>query len=146
MDTLSPKERSRVMSLVRGKNTKPELAVRRLIHRLGYRYRLHRRDLPGSPDLVFSSRRAVIFVSGCYWHRHNCPNGRRLPKTRTSWWRGKLESNRCRDISQQRKLRRAGWRVMVVWECQIRVERLPALQNRIVRFLDMNNTSKARKK
>jgi len=133
MDTLSPAERSRIMSMVRSKDTTPELVVRRLAHHMGYRFRLHRTDLPGRPDLVFPSRRAVIFVSGCFWHRHDCPNGRRLPKTRTRWWRGKLESNRKRDATVQRRLRRLGWRVMVVWECQLKdVDRVA---RRIARFL-----------
>jgi len=139
MDTLSPDERSRIMSLVRSKDTKPEMVVRRLAHRLGYRYSLHRRDLPGSPDLVFPSRQAIIFVSGCYWHRHGCPNGRRLPKTRTRWWREKLESNRKRDQTTQRRLRRLGWRVMVIWECQLRN---PArIERRLMRFLSQHKSA-----
>lgn len=131
---MSPEERSRIMSLVRAKDTKPEMLVRRLVHRLGYRYRLHVRDLPGSPDLVFPSRQAVIFVSGCFWHRHDCPNGRRLPKTRTDWWREKLEGNLRRDQVQRRKLRRMGWRVMVIWECQL--TDVNRLAKRLKRFLD----------
>lgn len=135
MDTLSAEERSHVMSLVRSKDTKPEMVVRRLLHRLGYRYRLHVRDLPGSPDLVFPSRKAVIFVSGCYWHRHNCVNGRRLPKTRSEWWENKLEANRKRDQTQQRQLRRHGWRVLIVWECQITPSQIDRLSARLQRFL-----------
>ena len=133
MDTLRPKERSHIMALVRSKNTKPEMVVRRLVHRLGYRYRLHRRDLPGTPDMAFPSRHAVIFISGCFWHRHKCPNGRRLPKSRKKWWREKLERNRKRDQAQQRKLYRMGWRVMVVWECQLK--KLDIVERRIKRFL-----------
>lgn len=136
MDTLSPQDRSHIMSLVRSKDTKPELVARRLIHRMGYRFRLHRSDLPGTPDLVFPSRNAVIFVNGCFWHRHNCSKGKRLPKTRNTWWRRKLEGNKKRDRSQHRQLRRLGWRVMVIWECQIMDKKLPALEKRIVRFLD----------
>lgn len=133
MDTLKSGERSRIMSLVRAKDTRPEKIVRSLVHSLGYRYLIHVRSLPGSPDLVFPSRRAVIFVSGCFWHRHTCPNGRRLPKTRTRWWREKLEANRRRDQAQHRKLRRRGWRVMVIWECQLRD--LPRVARRVKRFL-----------
>jgi len=136
MDTLTPEDRSRIMSLVRSKDTKPEMIVRRLVHRLGYRYRLHVHDLPGSPDLVFPSRRSVIFVSGCFWHRHNCPNGHRLPKTRTRWWYEKLEGNRRRDKAQHKRLRRQGWRVMVVWECQIQPGKINILATRIRGFLD----------
>ena len=133
MDPLSPEERSRIMALVRSKNTKPEMVVRRLVHRLGYRYRLHRHDLPGTPDLTFPSRHAVIFINGCFWHRHKCPNGQRLPKSRKKWWREKLESNRKRDHAQQCKLRRMGWRVMVVWACQLKKPDI--VERRIKRFL-----------
>ncbi len=100
---------------------------------MGYRYRLHVRDLPGSPDMAFPSRRAVVFVSGCFWHRHDCPNGRRLPKTRAEWWQAKLEGNRRRDQAQHRELRRQGWRVMVIWECQLKD--IDRLAGRIKRFL-----------
>lgn len=133
MDTLTQDERSRVMALVRSKDTKPEQVVRRLVHHMGYRFRLHRRDLPGSPDLVFPSRRAVIFVSGCFWHRHDCPNGRRLPKSRRRWWRDKLEKNRKRDQAAQRRLYRKGWRVMVVWECQL--TNIDRIQRRLEKFI-----------
>ncbi len=118
-DTLSPRERSERMSRVRSTDTKPEMRVRRLVHGLGYRYRLHVRELPGTPDLVFPSRRAVIFVHGCFWHRHeNCALAR-LPKSRLDFWRKKLESNTTRDAAQQERLRELGWRVLVVWECQL---------------------------
>jgi len=121
------------MSLGRSKNTNPEPMVRRLAHRMGYRFRLHRPDLPGRPDLVFPARGAVLFVHGCFWHRHDCPNGRRLPKTRTRWWREKLEANRKRDAAAQRQLRRLGWRVMVIWECQL--PDIDRVARRIGRFL-----------
>lgn len=118
-DTLTPRERSERMSRVRSTDTKPEMRVRRLVHGLGYRYRLHVRELPGTPDLVFPSRRAVIFVHGCFWHRHeNCALAR-LPKSRLDFWRKKLESNTTRDAAQQERLRELGWRVLVVWECQL---------------------------
>ena len=118
-DTLSPRERSERMSRVRSTDTKPEMRVRRLVHGLGYRYRLHVRERPGTPDLVFPSRRAVIFVHGCFWHRHeNCALAR-LPKSRLDFWRKKLESNTTRDAAQQERLRELGWRVLVVWECQL---------------------------
>ena len=122
MDTLSTIERSERMSRVRGADTKPELAVRRLIHGLGYRYRLHRSDLPGRPDLVFPARRKVIFVHGCFWHRHpdrSCCLAR-MPKSRLHFWRAKLEGNRERDIRNQQQLRALGWRSLVLWECQLR--------------------------
>lgn len=119
MDTLTSKERSHIMSLVKAKDTKPEMVVRRLIHAMGYRYRLHDRTLPGCPDLVFKSHRKVIFVSGCFWHRHHCPNGTRMPKTRIAFWRKKLEGNKARDTKNIRELRQQGWKVLVIWECSI---------------------------
>lgn len=120
MDTLTREQRSERMSRVRSRDTKPELVVRRLVHAAGYRYRLHRRDLPGTPDLVFRQRRKVIFVHGCFWHRHaGCPNCR-LPKTRLDFWRPKLEANAVRDRDALRRLKRLGWSVLVVWECEVR--------------------------
>ncbi|RMB07975.1 very short patch repair endonuclease [Eilatimonas milleporae] len=121
MDTLSKRQRSERMGRIKAKDTKPEMTVRRLVHGLGYRYRLHRRDLPGNPDLVFTSRRKVIFVHGCFWHRHpdkDCKLAR-LPKTRLDFWLPKLEANRERDIKKQKQLRDLGWRFMIIWECQL---------------------------
>lgn len=118
MDTLSPEERSERMSRVRGKNTRPERRVRSMAHRLGYRFRLHRRDLPGKPDLVFPRRRVALFVHGCFWHRHEaCPLAR-LPKSRRDFWEPKLESNRLRDIAAKQRLESMGWRVVAIWECE----------------------------
>ena len=119
MDTLQPAERSRRMSLIRSKDTAPEMLVRRIVHGMGYRYRLHRRDLPGSPDLTFPAHRKVIFVHGCYWHRHNDPTCKlaRLPKSRLDFWLPKLERNRARDRENQERLATLGWDVLVVWEC-----------------------------
>jgi DNA mismatch endonuclease, patch repair protein len=132
-DTLSPQDRSERMSLIRSKNSKPELFVRRLIHSLGFRYRLHGRDLPGSPDLVFPSRNAVIFVHGCFWHQHrNCKHAR-APKSRLSYWSPKLAGNQERDCRNRKALRLAGWRVLVIWECQLNQ---PNLKRRIVHFLE----------
>ena len=127
MDTLSPKDRSERMGRVRSKGSKPEMAVRRLVHGLGYRYRLHGKGIPGRPDLVFRSRRKVIFVHGCFWHRHpGCPLTR-LPKSRLDFWKPKLERNRERDREVQQALRDEGWSYLVVWECEVRdVEDLTA--------------------
>ncbi|MBX3478363.1 MAG: DNA mismatch endonuclease Vsr [Brevundimonas sp.] len=135
MDSLSPVQRSARMSRVRGKNTGPELAVRSLVHSLGYRFRLHRRDLPGTPDLVFPSRRKVILVHGCFWHRHPDPDCKlaRMPKSRQEFWRPKLEGNRARDLRDEAALRAAGWEVMTVWECQLRDR--ASLANEIGTFL-----------
>ncbi|MEL6467874.1 MAG: DNA mismatch endonuclease Vsr [Pseudomonadota bacterium] len=120
MDTLSRQERSKRMSLVRARDTKPEMRVRRLTHALGYRYRLHRRDLPGKPDLVFGPRRKVIFVHGCFWHRHPDPDCKlaRLPKSRQDFWLPKLEGNRERDERNNAMLTEMGWDVLEVWECE----------------------------
>lgn len=134
-DTLTPNERSERMSLVRSKDTKPEMLVRRLTHGMGYRYRLHRRDLPGCPDLVFPGRRKVIFVHGCFWHRHGkrCPLTR-WPKSKMDFWRPKLEANRARDKRNQRALRALGWDWLVVWECDLGDRE--SLRMKIKEFLD----------
>lgn len=134
MDHLDKQQRSAQMARIHAKNTRPELTVRKLLHSLGYRYRLHISKLPGKPDLVFAGRRRVIFVHGCFWHRHPGCGLARLPKSRLDFWGPKLSENRRRDQRNDRALRKLGWRVMVVWECQIKNrERLAA---RFRRFLD----------
>ncbi len=133
-DTLSPEERSERMSRVRSKDTKPEMRVRRLVHSLGYRYRLHSGKLPGRPDLVFPGRRKVIFMHGCYWHRHEGCARCRLPKSRLDFWAPKLERNRLRDLENQSKLEELGWDVLMVWECE--VEEAAGLPGRIMSFLE----------
>lgn len=120
------------MAAVKSNDTAPEMNVRRLVHRLGYRYRLHVRDLPGTPDLVFVSRRKVINVSGCFWHMHGC--GRcRIPNSRRGYWVAKLERNRRRDERVRRELRRLGWAVLTIWECQLRDRERVEL--RVAKFL-----------
>ncbi len=119
MDTLTREQRSERMSRVRSKDTKPELEVRRLIHSLGFRYRLHSSTLPGHPDIVFGTRRKVIFVHGCFWHRHEgCPQCR-MPKSRVQFWKPKLNTNRERDLANQEKLTDMGWDFLIVWECEL---------------------------
>ena len=118
-DILTPEQRSERMSRIRWRDMKPELVVRRLTHALGYRYRLHRRDLPGRPDMAFISRRKVIFVHGCFWHRHARCRLARLPKSRRDYWIPKLEGNRTRDLHNQTELDRMGWSVLVIWECEV---------------------------
>lgn len=119
MDTMTPEQRSERMSRVRSKDTKPELEVRRLVHSLGYRYRLHGNDLPGHPDLVFRKYRKVIFVHGCFWHRHaGCPRCR-MPKSRLRFWKSKLNANKKRDLANQDELKKMGWHFMIVWECEL---------------------------
>jgi DNA mismatch endonuclease (patch repair protein) len=134
MDTLTPLQRSERMTRVRATNTKPELAVRRLAHRLGYRYQLHRRNLPGTPDMVFAGRRKVVFVHGCFWHRHAGCALARLPKTRQEFWLPKLTANAARDKRHAAALRRLGWGVMTIWECELRQQ--AQLASRLRRFLD----------
>lgn len=119
-DVLTPAQRSFNMSRIRGKDTAPELAVRRLVHGMGFRYRLHGAALPGKPDLVFAGRRKVIFVHGCYWHMHDCPYGRVAPKTNAAFWQTKRLSNVARDVRNLQDLKGQGWSVLVVWECQAR--------------------------
>ncbi len=113
-------ERSAIMRAVRSGDTSPELTVRRLLHARGYRYRLHRKDLPGKPDLVFPGRRRVIFIHGCFWHGHDCARGARVPKTNTDYWVEKVERNRARDARAGHLLAEQGWSVLVVWECELR--------------------------
>jgi len=120
MDKISQQDRSRMMSRVKAKGTKTELEVRRLVHSLGYRYRLHVEDLPGKPDLVFRSRKKIIFVHGCFWHRHDCSLGRQVPKSRKKFWIPKLERNAERDEEVRVRLECLGWKVMVVWGCDLK--------------------------
>lgn len=117
MDTRTPEQRRRIMQAVRSKNTEPELVVRRLLHSMGYRYRLHRKDLPGRPDIAFISRRKAVFVHGCFWHGHECPKGR-LPKSRLDYWKPKISKNRKRDRANEEHLRSLGWSVLVIWQCE----------------------------
>jgi DNA mismatch endonuclease (patch repair protein) len=113
------------MSRIQGKDTRPEMIVRKLVFAMGFRYRLHVRGLPGCPDLVFPARMKVILVHGCFWHRHSCGNGRVVPQTRKSFWLNKLLGNKRRDARNRRALRKLGWDVLIVWECQTdRTERL----------------------
>jgi DNA mismatch endonuclease, patch repair protein len=113
-------DRSTIMAKIRSKNTKPELIVRRLTHSLGYRYRLHRKDLPGKPDLVFAKRKKVIFVHGCFWHSHNCRVTPKIPKSNRDYWIPKLERNVQRDREHQEQLMNMGWQILVLWECELK--------------------------
>lgn len=133
-DMVSPERRSRIMARIGPKDTKPEMTVRRLVHAMGYRYRLHRRDLPGTPDLVFPSRGKVIFVHGCFWHRHQYCGRASLPKSNRDFWLRKLEGNAERDSQNQQRLAELGWDALVLWECEVQ-ERV-ALKERVVRFLE----------
>ena len=134
MDCFTSKMRSKIMRAVKGRNTKPELIVHQILDSLGFRYRLHIDSLPGCPDIVFTKRKKVIFVHGCFWHRHKgCPNTR-LPKSRLSFWKPKLEANHARDKKIRFKLRKLGWKVLVVWECEIK--NFTRLTKKVIRFME----------
>jgi DNA mismatch endonuclease (patch repair protein) len=133
MDRISREQRSANMRQIRSKDTHPELALRSLIHRLGYRFRLHRKDLPGRPDLVFPGRRKVIFAHGCFWHQHSeCGEGR-IPGSRLDYWAPKLRRNQIRDAANQALLEKQGWRVLVIWECELK--KFKSLTTKLKRFL-----------
>lgn len=134
-DRVDFKTRSRIMSSVGTIDTGPELVVRRLVHRLGFRYSLHVKSLPGTPDIVFRSKKKVVFVHGCFWHRHGCRYGRSTPKTRADFWAEKFLRNRRRDLKCAKLLRREGWQILVVWSCQTKVQDLQVLQRRLFDFL-----------
>ncbi|MCV3766446.1 very short patch repair endonuclease [Rhizobium sp. TRM95796] len=129
----TPEQRSAVMRRVKSKHTAPELKLRKLLTGLGYRYRLHRADLPGKPDLVFPGRRKLIFVHGCFWHGHDCARGARAPKTNAEYWSQKIARNRARDAAHQTALAETGWRVLTVWECEMKDD--AALKERLEDFL-----------
>jgi DNA mismatch endonuclease (patch repair protein) len=121
------------MQRIRKTDTKPEMIVRRAVYRMGYRYRLHQSNLPGSPDIVISRHRKVIFVHGCFWHRHDCADGRKLPRSKPEYWRPKLDRNRRRDEASAAQLREFGWGVLVVWECETKDVR--RLNETLAKFL-----------
>ena len=133
-DVLTTEQRRRCMAAIRGRDTKPEMIVRSLVHRAGYRFRLHRKDLPGRPDLVFPGRRKVVFVHGCFWHQHPRCRYATRPATRPKFWSAKLDGNRTRDHRVIRELKQIGWDVLVIWECQTRD--LKKLEERLHAFLD----------
>jgi DNA mismatch endonuclease (patch repair protein) len=135
----TPEERSRIMRAVKGTDTAPEMTIRRLAHGMGYRYRLHRRDLPGKPDLVFPGLHKVVFVHGCFWHGHDCRRGARVPVQNREYWTRKIARNRERDEAAQTWLKTAGWQVAVFWECEVKDKGRAA--RKLKRFL--GNTSKA---
>ena len=139
-DTVASQRRSEIMSHIRAKGMKPEMRVRRLAHSMGYRYRLHRKDLPGKPDLVFPGRRKAIFVHGCFWHQHADPACKitRIPKSNRDYWLPKLERNAARDVEHVAKLNKLGWEVLILWECE--VEEYIGLRERIRKFLTQDMT------
>ena len=135
-DVFTATKRSWVMSRIRGQDTVPELVVRRILHSMGYSFRLHRSDLPGTPDIVLPKHRAAIFVHGCFWHAHSCLKGRR-PQTNKKFWTTKLKQNVRRDIRNARELRRLGWKRIVIWECETR--KSGRVERRLTRMLGQTN-------
>ena len=133
-DVLTAEQRAYCMSRIRGKDTKPEIIVRQIVHCMGYRFRLHQRELPGSPDIVLPRHRKVIFVHGCFWHRHRCRYGRVRPATNREFWEKKRQGNVDRDRKNMRALKRMGWRVLVIWECWTRD--IEKLEHRLRCFLE----------
>lgn len=142
MDTRSPEQRSRIMASVGQKNTGAELAVRRMLFAAGFRFRLHRKELPGSPDIVLPSRRAAVFVHGCFWHGHDCSKGH-LPKSKLEYWKPKIARNRERDAEHIRALRRLEWRCLVVWECELKSPQ--RLAEKLNRFLATESAASKRR-
>lgn len=135
MDKITKEKRSANMQAIHSKNTVPELTVRKLLHSLGYRYRLHRKDLPGKPDLVFPSRKKVIFINGCFWHQHSDCKKSKLPKSNSNYWIPKLERNKQRDLITQANLASLGWSSIIIWECEIKD--VANLLSKVIRFLDL---------
>ena len=135
-DVHTPEQRSYNMSRISSKNTKPEMIVRKIVHGLGYRYRLHRKDLPGKPDLVFPSRRKIILVHGCFFHLHNCRYGQVVPKTNAEFWKNKRTSNVERDRKNEAELKSTGWDILIVWECMTKKNEIESLPGILTDFLD----------
>ena len=132
-DVLTKRQRSYNMSQIRNKNTKPELIVRSVVHRMGYRYALHRKDLPGRPDMVITKHHKIIFVHGCFWHMHKCRYGKVKPTTNAEFWQTKREGNVARDKINLRKLRKDGWKVLIIWECRTRnIEKLTEILHKFL--------------
>lgn len=134
MDKVSAQTRSRTMRAVGRKDTAPEMVVRRLLHRLDYRYRIHDKSLPGSPDIVFTNRKKVIFVNGCFWHAHSCRESL-TPKSRSEFWKPKLTRNKERDQKNTSLLQSMGWEVLTVWECETKKDNVTNLTHELVEFL-----------
>ncbi|MCD9186330.1 MAG: very short patch repair endonuclease [Pyrinomonadaceae bacterium] len=134
-DVHTAEQRSYNMSRIKSRNTKPEIIVRKLLHNMGYRYRLHRKDLPGKPDLVFPSRKKIIFVHGCFFHMHNCRYGQVTPKNNAEFWKNKRASNVERDEKNEIKLKNDGWEILIVWECMTKKNQIEVLPQTLRNFL-----------
>lgn len=143
VDKLTPRQRSENMRRIRGKDTSPELAVRRIVHRLGFRYRLHVAALPGKPDLVFPRLNKIIEVRGCFWHRHKGCSDSHIPASRRAYWRPKLEGNVRRDKKNRKMLKAAGWDVLVIWACETERGSNGVLADKLLRFLEADGPSRS---
>lgn len=136
MDVLTPEQRIKNMQAIKGKNTRPELIVRKILHNHGYRFRLHRKDLPGKPDIVLPKYKTVIFVNGCFWHRHLGCKYAAMPSTNRDFWRKKFEDNIQRDTLKQNELKKAGWKVIIIWSCEInRMKRTGVLPDELKKMI-----------
>jgi DNA mismatch endonuclease, patch repair protein len=135
VDIYTKQKRSQIMSHISGKNTKPEIIIRKIAHSLGYRFRLHKKDLPGKPDIVFPKYKKVIFVNGCFWHGHkNCKRSK-LPTTNKNFWKDKIEGNKKKDKGNLIRLKKLGWNYLVIWQCEIKVANHEKMKNKINKFL-----------
>ncbi len=134
-DIYTKQKRSLIMSKISGKNTKPEITIRKIAHSLGYRFRLHKKDLPGNPDMVFPKYKKIIFVNGCFWHGHKDCTRSKLPTTNKKFWKEKIELNKKRDGKNYNQLKKMDWKYLVIWQCQIRAKSLSKLENKIIKFL-----------
>lgn len=134
VDVYDSATRRRVMQAIKASDTKPEIIIRRIVRLLGFPgYRLHRKDIPGKPDIAFIGRRLAIFVHGCFWHGHSCPRGRRVPKTNIAYWSQKIEGNKARDKAHRKELSQLGWHSLIIWECELRDPE--AVKQKLLNFL-----------
>ena len=136
VDKFSKHKRSEIMSHIKSKNTKPEITVRKIIYSLGYRYRLHRKDLPGKPDLAFIKKKKVIFINGCFWHGHSGCKKSALPDTNYEFWNDKIKNNVNRDTLNYQRLKDMGWKYLVIWQCEIKNDNLENIKSKIIHFLN----------
>lgn len=136
VDKFSKRKRSEIMSHIKSKNTKPEITVRKIIYSLGYRYRLHRKDLPGKPDLAFIKKKKVIFINGCFWHGHSGCKKSALPDTNYEFWNDKIKNNVNRDTLNYQRLEDMDWKYLVIWQCEIKNDKLENIKSKIIHFLN----------
>jgi DNA mismatch endonuclease (patch repair protein) len=145
-DVHSKAVRSYNMSMIKGKNTRPEMLVRRFLHAMGYRYRIHDKKLPGKPDLVFPKYKTVIFVNGCFWHGHNNCRYFVVPKTRTDWWLNKINANRANDEKASQKLQEAGWTILILWECELKADNAERTLKKVIQKIRPDGRKEKKRK